>query len=276
MNTTDINNADKWQTLDRSYKGKFPFRISTTSYIYPANIIPNVKMLAPYLDEIELVLFESSQEDNLPTQADIAYLNNIGQNQKLRYNVHLPVDIYLGDRDPEIRNHAIATIKKVMNLTDPLNPTTYTLHFSLRDKTGRNATDKNRWKTAISKSMDKLLESNISPAHISIETLDYPFTLVSDIVETFGLSICLDIGHLILYDYPVETYAESLLDRTTIIHLHGVKDKRDHLSLDKLDHKQQSTIASIIREFKGTVSLEIFSFRDLYNSLHCLDTMFSI
>ncbi len=276
MDTAGRNNTHPWQALDRSYKGKFPFRISTTSYIYPDNIIPNVRMLSTCLDEIELVLFESSHEDNLPTENDITCLNEIGTKQGLRYNIHLPVDIYLGDRDPLTRNHAVATIKKIINLTCPLNPTTYTLHFSLRDKTGQDAEDKGRWKNAISNSMENLLKMDISPACISIETLDYPFTLISDIVESFGLSICLDIGHLILYGYPVEIYAEKFLDKTTIIHLHGVRDKKDHIALNNLTPEQQLKIASVITGFKGTVSLEVFSFKDLYNSLHCLENLFPI
>src|SRR5450830_964350 len=46
------------------------FRLGVPSYVYPANILPNVKALAPFVDDVELVLFESrSPDDGLPTVA---------------------------------------------------------------------------------------------------------------------------------------------------------------------------------------------------------------
>ena len=38
------------------------FRLGVPSYVYPADILPNVKALAPFVDDVELVLFESSPE----------------------------------------------------------------------------------------------------------------------------------------------------------------------------------------------------------------------
>jgi len=99
--------------LSKSYKTRFPFRIATTSYIYPDNILPNVQALAPYLDEIELILFESSKE-SLPSDADINTLSVIGQEETLTYNVHLPLDCYLGDIDQQVRENAVATIQKII------------------------------------------------------------------------------------------------------------------------------------------------------------------
>jgi hypothetical protein len=46
-----------YPALNKSYKGLFPFNIGTTSFIYPDDYVPNVKMLGPYLGNIELLLF---------------------------------------------------------------------------------------------------------------------------------------------------------------------------------------------------------------------------
>ena len=46
---------------------KTPFRIGTTSYIIPADILPNVVYLAGKVDDVELVLFEVEEGGgNLP------------------------------------------------------------------------------------------------------------------------------------------------------------------------------------------------------------------
>jgi hypothetical protein len=80
--------------LPKSYKGLYPFKLGTTSYIYPDGYTQNVKMLAPYVDEIELLLFESAP-DSLPSNHEIKKLLLLSNEFDLTYNVHLPTDISL-------------------------------------------------------------------------------------------------------------------------------------------------------------------------------------
>jgi hypothetical protein len=54
--------------VPKNYRGRFPFKLSTTPYIYPDEIVPNVARLAPSFDEIDLVLFESRSLDSIPDQ----------------------------------------------------------------------------------------------------------------------------------------------------------------------------------------------------------------
>ena len=75
----------------RSYKGVYPFKIGTTSFIYPDHIIPNVKILGRYLDEIELLLFESTP-DSLPSKEEITTLATLATELDLTYHIHLPLD----------------------------------------------------------------------------------------------------------------------------------------------------------------------------------------
>jgi len=70
--------------IAKSYKSLFPFKVGTTSYIYPAPILPNVVKLAPFLDEIELVLFESSGQENLPDPSQIQRLKKISTDWDVR------------------------------------------------------------------------------------------------------------------------------------------------------------------------------------------------
>jgi sugar phosphate isomerase/epimerase len=264
MNTPITNKRDHYQQLCKSYRGLFPFRIATTSYIHPDHILPNVRMLLPYLDEIELILYESV---NPPTGAEIDALSRISNQHDLSYNVHLPIDIFLGDPDSTIRRHSTEVVKKVIELTKPLRPSTYTLHFSLKDPDDRNYPDIGQWTANLSKSMEEILNRGLASRQISIENLEYPLEFVEAVIEAFDLSVCLDIGHLILYGRSIIDYAKRYMERTVIFHLHGVKGGRAHMSLDGLDEKQMRTIASILDPFLGTVSLEVFSFDDLATSL---------
>ncbi len=257
--------------LSHSYKRTFPFRIATTSYIYPDYILPNVELLAPYLDEIELILFESDPEDGLPTRDEIMNLAEIGQKQDISYNVHLPIDIFLGDPDPEVRRYGIEIIKEIIVLTSPIHPTSYTLHLESKAHDGQRCMDISRWKRDTLESVKRVLETGIPSRQISIETLDYPFDKIEGVIEELDLSICLDLGHLLLYGYSIEDYAARYLDRTKVIHLHGVKKGLAHISLDVMHRDQINAILSIFHDFSETLCLEVFSFSELRSSIECLE-----
>jgi hypothetical protein len=249
----------------------FPFRLATTSYIYPDRIIPNVNVLAPFLDEVELVLFESEGQDNYPDEVELRELMNFCLNGKVGFNVHLPVDIFLGDKDEEVRFKGVSVVEKVIGRTLCLKPSLYTLHFDIRNRNGGEETDIEAWRRRIILSAKEMTERGIETERIAIETLSYPFEWIEDIVKEFGFSICLDIGHMLIYNLDIQGYLKKYLPQTSIIHLHGVENGVDHLGIDKLHGKIVDLILSRLHRFTGILSVEVFSFGDLKNSLEVLE-----
>ena len=256
--------------LSKSYKNAYPFRLSTTSYIYPDHIIPNVKMLAPYFDEIELLLFESNI-NSLPTMQQIRELSILAEQFDLTYNIHLPTDISISNSNASARRIAIDTLKKIIGNTSYLSPSTYTLHISY-DEDSKDRESVNRWQELIYKSVDELLDNGIQQSHaISIETLAYPFEWLEEIIKIFKLSVCIDIGHLIINGFDVKKVFDKHLNNTSIIHLHGVENKKDHVSLNRLPLEHMDQIIGILKRYYGVVSLEVFSFENLSTSLTFLE-----
>lgn len=249
----------------------WPFKLATTSYIYPDHLLPNVMKLAPYFDEVELVLFESEGQNNLPEEEEIRALKDFSLNQGLNFNIHLPIDIFLGDRSEEIRTRGLSVLKTVIERTHPLHPSTYTLHLSLRDRNGKDEEDISSWRRRLIHSLDKVEGCGIAPEKISIETLGYPFEWVEGIVSDFGFSICLDLGHILLYGQDLQRYLDRYLSRTTIIHFHGFQNGMDHLGLDHLDGKTVGFVLSNLKNYTGVLSIEVFSLNDLKNSLNVLE-----
>ena len=250
------------QPLFKSYKGVFPFKIGTTSYIYPDHLIPKVRMLGPFLDEIEILLFESKQE-SLPTKRDIQTLARMKTEFGLTYNVHLPADVPL--TDPEGFEHAAGRIRQVIELTRPLTPSTHTLH--LHCDIVRTPENIENWRTAAAKGVEKILENGMPPESVSIESLDYPLAWVTTLIDRFGLGVCLDIGHLFRYGFDAKKTFDEHAKRTPILHVHGVENGKDHLSLDRLSEKHAGTLQDILRRFTGVVSIEVFSYDHLCDSL---------
>ena len=257
--------------LPKSYKGMFPFKIGTTSFIYPDSYFQNVKMLAPYLDEIELILFESAP-NSLPSNHEIKDLFSLTNEYDLSYNIHLPIDISLGAPEPSTQHFALETIKKVIDLTASLSPTTYTLHLPYEEIDFENERIK-RWKERIHNSMEALCASGINSRIISIETLNYPLEWVEDILVDFNLSVCMDLGHLILYGLDMKDVFDRYKNRTSIIHLHGANEHRDHKPLEFLSSSNLKTILEMLKQFKGVVSIEVFSYEHLNASLKYLESV---
>jgi sugar phosphate isomerase/epimerase len=260
-----------YPSLGKSYKGHFPFKICTTSFIYPDMYAPNVTMLGPYMDEIELLFFDSTYEGSLPTAAQINELSTLFEKLQLTCNVHLPLDISLGDSDAKKRIHAVETVRQIIRMTAPLIPSTYTVHFTYEEKS-RSEKDIVLWQERIMDSLDHILQENIIPEKFSAENLvEYPFGWVDHIINQTGIHTCIDIGHFLERGEDFESAFYKYVSTTDILHIYGVYEHQDHLSLDCLSAKSVDSLVSMLRDFSGTVSLEVFSFDKLSRSLEFMD-----
>lgn len=226
-------------------------------------------MLAPYLDEIELLLFESAP-GSLPSKHVIKNLSLLSKEFSISYNVHMPIDIYLGDHDPKIRQYAIDATKRVIDLTEPISPSTYTLHLAYNNKSFENEQIK-KWQEMTYSSMDQLVTMGISNKTISIENLMYPFEWAEELIRSFNLSVCIDLGHLLLQGCEPGTIFDKFEKITPIIHLYGVGDLHEHLPLDRLSKKDMASVMGVLRRFTGVLSLEVFSYSHLRASLKYLE-----
>jgi sugar phosphate isomerase/epimerase len=249
-------------------KQKFAFRLATTSYIIPGAILPNVRFLGPHLDEVELVLFESQDLNNLPTPAEIGELANLAEDFDLTYNVHLPGDLFFGDPEPALRQAFCATALNFYERTLALNPIAYVLHLDSRKANGEGEADQVAWRRRVHESLDTLRSKGLDLRQVVVENLEYPLERIAPFAETFGMDLCLDIGHLLRYGHDPGEQLEAFLAKSAMVHLHGVKDGQDHLGLQHIPPQTWDIICQALKEFRGGVSLEVFSLGDLIPSLH--------
>ena len=250
-------------------KNHYDFRVAAPSFIYPAGYVANAKKLAPLLDEIELLLFESAPE-SLPTRRQIDELTAIARDTGISYNVHLPLDIDLSLPDKSRRDHSVSLLADIIDHVKPLAPTTHTLHLICKERSD-DPSSVNRWQELAAEGLSTLLRRISIPARdISVETLDYPPIWLKPFIDNYGVSVCLDIGHVIRYGYNLEETWQTFSQRTTIIHLHGVVEGKDHRALDRLHKKHWDTTARILGQFRESLSLEVFSPERLIRSLSFL------
>lgn len=263
-------------------KTAWPWRLGTSSYIIPDDILPNVRYLADKVDDVELVLFESKEASNLPTRAVIRELNVLAADNDLTYTVHFPLDVYPGAADPGERRRTLETYRRIIGLTEELCPFGYVLHLT-PDMYGRlPSKDMSGWLGSLDWSLEALLRTGLVESRmLCAETLSYPFELVTPLVERYDLAVTLDIGHVWLMGYDAVANCAALLPRTRICHLHGVsgladEGGQDHRGLGVTEPSRVEfflrALAAQIREdeVQRVLTLEIFSQEHLENSLEVL------
>lgn len=260
----------KYPSLTKSYKKCYPFKIGTTSFIYPDLYVPNVRMLGPFVDEIELLLFESGPVASLLPKAVIKDLMHLSQDLQVSYNIHLPTDISISDPAPALQDQAVDTLVRIIERVAPLSPSSHTLHVPYPGRVPDD-THLRKWQDVVYRNLEKIIQTGLPADRLAIETLDYPIELLERIIADLNLSVCLDVGHLILMGADIQSVFNKRSDAVSIIHLHGVEDRKDHGPLDRLPHTLLDTVVRSLNKFSGTVSLEVFNFENLRSSLTALE-----
>ncbi|HHE31698.1 MAG TPA: sugar phosphate isomerase/epimerase, partial [Chlorobaculum parvum] len=120
-----------------------------------------------------------------------------------------------------------------------------------------------------------LLDGCCEPASMfCAENLNYPFEIVWPVVEEFGFSVTLDVGHLEYYGFPTADYLRRYLSRAKVLHMHGTKEGRDHNSLAYMNPKALDLVVDALRKAEGepkVFTLEIFSEADFLSSVETLE-----
>jgi sugar phosphate isomerase/epimerase len=240
-----------------------------TSSIIPADIAANIRWLRSLVDEIELILFESKDLSTMPSPMDIALFRELAGATGLRFNVHLPLDIHVASDYPGLRRRSLDTVERIVDLTLPLEPTGFILHV-LKGETADDA----RWRDTVRESLACL---PVPRRRFAVETLAWDLREIDGILRELGLSVCIDIGHLLMRGEDVPGTFDFFTGRITMIHLHGVREGKDHLSLGKLGAEERDMISKTIGGARYThgLSLEVFSKEDFVGSLDAMEQMFA-
>ena len=254
-------------------KNQFPFRLGTTSYIIPDEILPNIEYLKDKVDDVELVLFESDEMSNLPSASDILLLRDISRDYDLTYSIHLPLDVYLGHRDAAVRRRSVEKCLRVVELTSTLNPSAYVMHAEAGERVDINRfrdEERHVFCESLLSSIDMLVdEEAASPDAFCVETLNYPFELIFPVIRQFGLSVTLDVGHLELYGFPVQDHLDVFLKYAKVLHMHGIKDGKDHKGLEYMRSETLDLVMHSLQENpddQRVFTMEIFSEKDFESS----------
>lgn len=251
----------------------YPFRLGTTSYIVPDDILPNARYLAGKIQDIELILFEVDDgPNNLPSSEVIHELSKIARDHDLTYTVHLPLDLKLGE-DGSGRDQSLVKAKRVIDCTCGLDPWAYVLH--LDGKAVRTSTDPElikRWQDRSVRALEIVSDWAGSPDKLAVENLEtYPLDFIQPVLDRIPVSRCVDVGHLWLDGHDPIPYVQAALPRTRVVHMHGIAE-RDHRSLAFMPQQNVSAVLDELRRanYTGVLTLEVFSEEDFLSSMEII------
>jgi sugar phosphate isomerase/epimerase len=258
------------------------FKIGAPSIGYGENLIENVRMLAGRVDHIEILLFHTPTLHNFPSIDEIKAVKKIGDGEGLGFSVHLPASLEIASRHGEKREKSVGMAVELIHLTAELNPTHHILHIPVTPPTltavpGQYVTTKNQDKFDgwAQRAMDSLvaIQSRIGPDNrILVENINYSPVFLEIFWEAATCGLCLDVGHLMLGRESVLETARQFMPAIGEIHLHGVIEYEEHLSLSVLPEARVSQWINLLvdADFRGVVILEVFTPQDLETSLGML------
>jgi sugar phosphate isomerase/epimerase len=237
-------------------------KIGATSYLYPADVLTNVRRIAELVDDVEIVLFQADAPSDLPSPDEVAALRSIAETHDLSYTIHFPLDIAPLGADP-----AYDKIRACVRGMRELKPYGYVIHPDGHSMDESMSTLMER----ASVFFDFLQKELGGWDPICVENLtEHSPELMSRILAEFPVRTCLDIGHLVMaHTDPVPLIRERAA-RTSIVHLHGVSD-RDHRSLAVMAPEVLDPIVKeLYKSFQGVLTIEVFRIADLLSSREAL------
>lgn len=243
-----------------------PFRVGSTSYVYPADILPNVERLgaAGDVDDIELILFEVDDgPNNLPDEATIRRLCDLASLHALTYTVHLPLDLRLG-ADGGTQHASLLKAERVIKSTLPLDPFAFVFHL---DGEGM---DQPGWVDRALRALDQVMTWVPLPDRLAVENLEsFPPDRLDPILARTPISRTVDVGHLWKVGADPLPLLEQWLPRARVIHMHGMGE-RDHKSLALMRPDQLDPILRALPHYHGVLTLEVFDTEDFFTSRDAL------
>lgn len=252
-----------------------PFRIGTTSFIYPAGWVENVERLGPHVEDVELLFFQGESDADLPSRHEIAALGRLKNEHELSYTVHTPITAQLASSERSVRRESVEQILRVVRLCEPLDPFAYVVHvyYGSQENDPTPPGDVRAWTDWARDGLARLAEATGRPERLCVETLDYDLALLEDTLDELGVSVALDVGHLTRDGRDTSAAVVRFLEKTRVVQWHGTDPTgRDHRGLEYTPPAEGRQLLRTLKDrgFNGVLTLEVFRADDWHSSLRVL------
>jgi sugar phosphate isomerase/epimerase len=124
-----------------------------------------------------------------------------------------------------------------------------------------------RWQDNARRALEIVCGWLDEPERLCVENIErWDPAAFAPIVAALPVSRTIDIGHLWLQGADPLDHLTRWVDRTRVIHLHGIAE-RDHASLAHVPAGRLDPVIALLAErFSGVLTLEVFNEADLASS----------
>ena len=240
------------------------FRLGSTSYVYPGDLVHNAARLAGQVQDIELVLYVTpSGEHNLPTPREVRALARIAADAGMSYTVHLPRDLRSDGGD------SLTLARQVIELCAPLSPYAYVMHV---DGEGVGA---DAWRDQALVALAQVADWAGDPQRIALENLEsYDPRHLLPFLAALPIARTLDIGHLWKAGMDPLSLIDEWRAEARVMHIHGVRGalgaREDHGTLAWVARAALAAVLARLDGWDGVLTLEVFE-DDFFSSRAAFD-----
>ncbi len=246
-----------------------PFKLGAPSYVLPSDYISNVVYLQDKVDDIQLLLFDSTADDPLFKDETFFTLHYLMNGSGFTFSAHMSA-MPASENDFEIKKNEFS---KIIEKLLTLNVTRYTIHYDLP------VIDNDSQYPIVKKKYDALcinfitcLKEKFPTIDLNLENVKTKLSALDDVVKACNITYCADIGHYLLQGFNLQDISERL-DSISVIHLHGLKETGNGIK----DHEAFTgnlEVFSILEKFTGVVTIENYHTESLKKSISYIDSYF--
>jgi adenosylcobalamin phosphodiesterase len=253
-------------------------RLGTTSFIHPGSWLHNVQRLGPSYDDVEILFFEDHDDGAYPGMAELRELRRCKRELELTYSLHTPLAASLASEDEPRRRQGVASVLRALDVASILEPENIVVHVYHGDgeHTAERPRDLPSWRQRAAESLAALIASGVPAERLCVERLDYDYALIEPVVRELGVSVALDVGHLVRDGADELEELQRWLGQTRIVQWHGTDPSgRDHRSLDHYPLERARSLLRALRDasYAGVLTLEVFREADLASSRALFDRL---
>lgn len=227
---------------------------------------------------------------SLLTEESLALVHRLAQENSFGFTVHLPyMWLDLSSINEEMREASVGCVLQGLELGRILNPFAYPLHLSGEQSGGIATSDweekekqtfLRRMVEQAGRSLAELAQA-VEPEKLCVENSSgMPVEPIVSLVREQGVSLCLDVGHLMLQGRDPVAFIQAHFDIIRAIHLHDVARLvspyrgsvlKDHQSLGSGFVPVREIVATLrSRSYEGALIVEMMRRDRLEDSLEVL------
>jgi sugar phosphate isomerase/epimerase len=264
-----------------------PFIISAPTMVFGMDLVENVTKLSQVVTHVEIVLFQTPDLHNIPDEQTINTVKEILAEKNLTCSVHLPASLEVAAEDIRKRNSAAQTAAEIVEHMDTLNPTNYVLHVPITAPTltaqpgcyihEHQLSQYDAWSERALRALAEMQTRTGLNQRLLVENINFSPAFLEPLWREGLCAFCLDIGHLLLGRESAGYHLQRYLPVIKEIHLHGVIEWDEHLSLDVLPMERVRAWLQLLEKFRFTdiMNLEVFDPQDLEKSMCMVEAALS-